>query len=1529
MPESSAWRGADGARVASRASVRTAGGPRVVSEPRAAWARGRAAGRRLRADVRVGVRWSKTRQGSEVTDRYTVGIEAGAASVKLAALAESGELAWTWRRAHKGDVAACLREGMAALASALPPEGCAGFMLTGGGAALVRERFPEAPVLEDVPALTRGAKLLAPEARSIVCLGAQNAFFVTGFADGAPPRFAMNEGCAAGTGSFFEDQMGRLGLPLEEYSALVGRAQSVPRLSGRCSVFAKTDIIHRQQEGVAVEDILLGLCFAVVKSFKATIVRGLPVDAPVLLTGGALLNAGVVRAVREVFKLGEGELVAREECLFAQAAGAAAAAWDAARAGEAGGGALLDDLRTALGAAAAQGDLPRLDALPSAPLDSGPGFRALPRPWPADADGLTPCILGVDVGSTSTNLVLLDEEGRLLDAQYLRTRGNPQQAVREGLASLRERLGAEVRVAAVGVTGSGRTLIGELIGADAVRDEITAQARAAVAADPLADTVFEIGGQDSKYIALANGQVADFQMNKVCAAGTGSFVEEQAARLGIPLGEYGALALSAKTPVDLGERCTVFVETAIHAALAKGASRADIAAGLALSIVRNYLNKVVGGKPVGRRVVLQGGVAYNPAIVAAFRQFYGEALTVSPWFAVSGAVGAALLARELLHAGGLPEGTAFRGFSLERPARVRRAVSREEVAANRAFFRKSAALYLEGYDPTIDPGKKTVGIPRCLMLHKLFPLANAFFRQLGYNVVLTDASTEDTVRLAQQEAQGEVCYPVKLVYGHMEQLARRGVDYVFMPSMHTIRHVRSKVAHNYACPYMQVAPRMVARALRLEERGVTLVSPLMNMDFGQEALAEALLGVGAQLGHTPEESARAMMAGGFAVQEFTRKTEALGEELLGSLAPGERVLVLVTRQYNTADPALNMNIADALIDRGQKVITVSHLHAHDLDISADHPRMYWPFGQHLLSGAKLVRCDPRLFAVYLTNHGCGPDTMVSHLFAEEMGDKPYLHIEMDEHYSKVGVITRIEAFLNALDHYEAPDERALPLAARPVADARTPVDPARPCALPAVGPYGELAAAWLARRVDAEAQGTDGNMQKDGAEAQVASEADAGACGAGTTSHGERASERGLDVRLLRPTEESLAAARKELSTKEYYTFATLLGMSLAATDPAASFPASDAAAGAAQLLLPSSEGAEADGQYDRVIRSILERTGRRDVRIVAPSLEKLPWAVNDAAGLFTALLAGDVCFAAPQEERASLLRDLLSESLTPKRVREAAVDVGRRADVSRETSAARTLAVVGEWPCVCGDELTGGLWERLEREGFRLLRMPLAEYLLFLWRDAADEDARERSRKQFFLDQVSPKAVLDMPSLDSCDCAARGSCDASCGASGVGERATSGVGEHAAFEEVSRETSESAALLSASAPAPIPAKPAEPPYEEKLAVLDAYERQLREVHRLLGSASPYSEGIDALREAAEKALGSYRGANGRYRAAKERLMAPRVSGIITAASMYENTDIVLKLLEDPVGAPVLRLSFDGTLDQSVEEKLRSFLYYL
>lgn len=1319
---------------------------------------------------------------------YTVGIDIGASSVKLVALTDAEELAWRESRLHRGAALACLRDMLAVLASKLPEGECAGWAAAGSGAAALRGIDPACLMLEEVPAVCQGAQLLAPEARSVIEIGGQSALFVTGVGSGQVPQFAMNESCAAGTGSFFEDQMERLGLALEEYSDLVEGAVSAPRISGRCAVFAKTDIIHHQQEGASVQDILLGLCFAMVKSYKATIVRGLPVARPVALSGGVLANRGVVRAVREVFELGEGELLHAPDHLFFQAAGAA-------REARAQGGRTLSgkdgcrplaigDLAVRLAEHTVVDDLPRLRALPSVPVEARPGFRLRPRPWSASTGEPVDCALGIDVGSTSTNLVLLDARGALLDAQYLRTRGDARRAVREGLGSLAKRLGSAVRVTAVGVTGSGRSMIGKMVGADAVRDEITAQARAAVAADARVDTVFEIGGQDSKYVSLKDGRVADFQMNKICAAGTGSFVEEQAARLGIELADYGPLALSSKAPIDLGERCTVFVETAINAALAKGASTADVAAGLCLSVVRNYLHRVVGTKPVGVHVVLQGGVAYNPGIVAAFKAHLGDALSVSPWFAVSGAVGAALLAQE---AGA--EATAFRGFDLTRASQASRAVDRASVEENRRFFRKVDELFLEGYDARIDPSKQTVGIPRCLMLHKLFPLANAFFKQLGYNVLLSDATDEETVRLSQQTAQGETCYPVKLVHGHLEQLARRGVDYVFMPAVRTIRHVSSKVAHNYACPYMQSAPMLAAKELDFEGRGILLLSPVLDMDFGQQAVAEALLGVGAQLGKEPRETARAMLAGGFAVQEFTRKTEELGEQLLGSLGPDERVLVLITRNYGIVDPALNMGIPDALLDRGRKVITVSHLHAHDVDVSQDHPGLYWPFGQHIVSGAKLVRRDPRLFAVYLTNHGCGPDTMVSHLFREEMGDKPYLHIETDEHSSQVGVVTRIEAFLNAIDHYEPRDERALPLAGRPYEAPHATLDAQRVVALPSFGAWGPLVGGWLEGR--------------------------------------------GLRVELLEPDDAAVAAGRARSASKEYLSFTALLGMSLRA---AAKASAERAGASGLQLLLPSTEGAEADGQYDRVIRAVLDEEGAADAKLVAPILDQLPWSMPDPEGFFLHLLAGDVAYAADQDDRQEVLDGFLRDGVTFERVCAAARRAGDAAE-GGSRRARKTLALVGEWPLVYADQLTGGRWEGLERAGYRLVRMPLSEYLWFLWRDARQPDE----------------------------------------------------------------------------------------------LLAAFAAQMAEVHRSLGCASPFYASLDDLRIAADEALGGYRGANGRYRAAKARLAAREADGVIAVSSMYENTGIVLKLLDDAddLAAPVLHVSFDGALDQGIDERLRSFLYYV
>ena len=1168
-----------------------------------------------------------------------IGLDCGNTTVKLVLLSPTGELLWSKIAAHRGSAIPAARRLLGELLQW--DSGVCGcpVVLTGSAGERLLEICPGLSNLGDIPAIHRGVILLAPEARSVIEIGSQSARFLTGFGSELPPQFAVNEHCAGGTGSFFEDQMSRLGLRIEDYSNLVAQAESIPRLSGRCAVFAKTDIIHRQQEGIPTPDILLGLCYAMVRNYKAVIVRSLPVERPVALCGGVAQNAGVVQAVKAVFGLEEEDLIIPDPFLHAAAVGAALAAQEAETCSM---GELLASL---CGQPAAAGRLVRRSPL------SQPAGVSLTDPASSGVIPLEGCALGIDVGSTSTDLVLMDPDGGLIDFQYLRTAGDPEGAVRRGLEHLRERFG-ELPLLAVGVTGSGRERIGRLIGADAVRDEITAQARAAVHWVPDADTVFEIGGQDSKYISLQGGQVADFQMNKICAAGTGSFVEEQAARMGIPLEEFGPLALTAQAPVELGERCTVFIETAIQSALAQGASQAEVAAGLCQSIVRNYLHKVVGSKLVGRRIVLQGGVAYNPGIVAAFRQEFGDRLTVSPCFSISGAFGVALLALET--AEGPSRFHGFTGQGEESPALS------PEVQRNIAFYQRGLQLLLEGYDPAPVPRRKTVGVPFALMIHKFFPMANAFFRHLGYNVLLSPPTNEEIIRLSQQTAQAETCYPVKLIHGHMAWLAEQGVDYIFLPSIHTMKHETSRVEHNYGCVYMQTAPRLAARALRLEERGITLLNPVFDLDFGQEAMASAMLGLGKQLGIPKVRCLPALMSGAQAVRRHTAAVEKQGRDLLASLGPEDKVLVLITRNYGLSDPVLNMGIPRLLLERGYKVLTLSHLPAHDLDLSADHPNLYWPFGQHILSGAKLVAHHPNLYAVYLTNHGCGPDTTLSYLFRQEMGEKPYLHIEVDEHFSPVGVITRIEAFLQSL---ESRPVRPLPegfrltaVPSHPTAVVAAPDRTRGPLYVPDLPPFTPYLLDYFRHT-------------------------------------------RGVEARAMPLGGHSLALGRAETSSKEYLPFPALLGgildIALRETGPF-------------QGLLPATQGAEADGQYPWAAESVLRRRGLERVTLAAPVLERLPETASDPDLLLRAVLTGDVLLCAPPDRRTEL-----APAHIPAWEELEALARG----IGALPSSGRALAAVGEPFTLFA--LHDGVLDTLEQERWQLLRAPLGEYLWFLWRDA------------------------------------------------------------------------------------------------------------------------------------------------------------------------------------------------------------------
>ncbi|HUU42190.1 MAG TPA: acyl-CoA dehydratase activase, partial [Planctomycetota bacterium] len=393
--------------------------------------------------------------------------------------------------------------------------------------------------VNEIVAQARAEAEFHPEVRTIIEIGGEDSKLIELKEENGRvviDDFAMNSICAAGTGSFLDQQANRLGVSIEEeFGRLAMKSVTVPRIAGRCTVFAKSDMIHLQQKATPDYDIIAGLCFALARNFKGNLGRGRAFKKPVAFQGGVAANQGVVRAFTEILELEPGELIIPEHFTAMGAIGVVLSRRDAGTDSPYAG---TDALRELLRRKPATHRRPRLPAWQREEhrRDPSPATR---RTEPLDV------YVGIDVGSISTNVVAIDRERRVLAKSYLMTAGRPIEAVRDGLREVGGEIASFATVRGVGATGSGRYLTGDFVGADVVRNEITAQATAAVHIDPTVDTIFEIGGQDSKYISIDNGVVVDFQMNHVCAAGTGSFLEEQAEKLGINIKkEFGRLSLA-------------------------------------------------------------------------------------------------------------------------------------------------------------------------------------------------------------------------------------------------------------------------------------------------------------------------------------------------------------------------------------------------------------------------------------------------------------------------------------------------------------------------------------------------------------------------------------------------------------------------------------------------------------------------------------------------------------------------------------------------------------------------------------------------------------------------------------------------------------------------------------------------------------------------------------------------------------------------------------------------------------------------
>jgi predicted CoA-substrate-specific enzyme activase len=986
---------------------------------------------------------------------YYLGFDIGSVSLNTVVMNDSYEIVDDYYDYVHGKPFNKLRDRLVSLLERLKPEQIRGIAFTGTGGKLGSELIGGVFVNEIIAQATSTSNLF-PEVRTVIEMGGEDSKLIVLEADPATGRsrlvdFEMNSICAAGTGSFLDQQARRIGVPIEKkFGEMSLRSIDPPRIAGRCSVFAKSDMIHHQQIATPLHDIVAGLCFALARNFRSNVARSKEFVKPVLFSGGVAANIGMVRAFKEVLNLNDSELIISPHYASMGAIGAVMYAHTNH----------LD--MNHFGGLKKLGDYLAEDSTSFASLPQLKESEAIYNKevhYKDPGDGKIKVFLGIDVGSLSTNVVLIDEQHKVIARRYLPTAGKPMEAIQKGMTEIYDEVGEKVEVIGAGTTGSGRYLTGDFIGADTIQNEITAQATAAIDYDPTVDTIFEIGGQDSKYISIENGVVVDFEMNKVCAAGTGSFLEEQAEKLNIKIvGEFGDMALCSSCPVKLGDRCTVFMESDLNNYMQKGARNENLVGGLAYSIVYNYLQKVVAERKVGNKIFFQGGVTNNKAVVAAFEQVTGKKITIPPHFDVTGAIGAAILAQKAMTQG---QKTRFKGFGVRNQAysisrfvcnactnhcEIRKVTiegekkslfyggrcekwetdDRKKVNNNIPdLYKKRTEMLMDGYAENEAWKGTTVGIPRALMVfYQQFPFWRTFFEELGFTVVISRESDKALVTQSIETMTTETCLPVELMHGHVIDLIEKGVDYIFLPFIVNGKPNKYNKTFNCNCPWIQTYPFMVKAALKGKIDESKLLVPTLHFRFFERALMKELSEYfNDKFGISKTEIKKAILKADEKQVAFEKSLVEYGKDVLSNIPENCKPVVLLGRPYNSTDPHLNLALIDKLITQNVMPIPLDMLDLSGYNIFEHYRNMYWPNGQKILAAAQHVAKTDGLYAVYLSNFRCGPDSFIHHYVTEELKGKPFLHLEVDEHSADAGMVTRIEAFLDSLKGAEQNEKR--------------------------------------------------------------------------------------------------------------------------------------------------------------------------------------------------------------------------------------------------------------------------------------------------------------------------------------------------------------------------------------------------------------------------------------------------------------------------------------------------------------------------
>ena len=948
-----------------------------------------------------------------------IGIDIGSTTVKCAVLSESGALLYSSYERHRSQIAPMVAALLRAIAKEYPNEPMR--LAVSGSAGMGIANDLGLPFVQEVYATRLAVKDRMPEIDTVIELGGEDAkiLFL-----GESLEVRMNGTCAGGTGAFIDQMAELMNLTPEELGELAGESEKLYTIASRCGVFAKSDIQPLLNQGAQKKDVAASIFYAVVNQTVAGLAQGREIAGNVLYLGGPLTFFPYLRrAFDDTLKITG---TCPEHSLLFVALGAAVSP-SAAEADLESLAATVDGYRSRNGFAGCR------------PLFANRGeYEAFLARHEADSRGIREIdapngemFLGIDAGSTTVKAVLCDREGNLFSPMYLPNSGNPVPLIRRYLTGIYEKY-PDIRIAGSAVTGYGEAIIQSAFGVDRGVVETVAHYTAASHFCPEVDFIIDIGGQDIKCFRIRGGAIDSIFLNEACSSGCGSFLQTFAGVLGYTPREFAEQALFADSPVDLGSRCTVFMNSSVKQAQKDGAGIANISAGLSISVVKNALYKVIrcaNPKTLGNHIVVQGGTFLNNAVLRAFEQEIGKDVLRPSVAGLMGAYGAALYAMAhpaagksaLIDAAGLASfehqvtATTCNGCANHCRLTINRfSGGRRYIAGNRCEkpLRLAAAkerynLYEYKYNLLAEyrrnekkyPNAPTVGIPMALNLYELLPFWHTLFDRLGYNVVVSGESNHALYVRGQHTITSDTaCYPAKIVHGHIEDLLDRGVDILFYPAMSYNVDEGYGVNH-YNCPVVAYYPSVIGANVKIPET-VNFVNGFISL-HDRKTFHRHFVRLMAEKG-IPVSDGDAKRAAKEAYAAYDGHMEAVrqkgGEYLALAKEKGMPAIVLAGRPYHI-DPEINHGIDRLLCDRGAVGLTEDAV-AQKVAPFGTTVLNQWTYHARLYAAARFVAetTDQPIHLVQLVSFGCGVDAVTTdetRAILESRG-KLYTQIKIDE-----------------------------------------------------------------------------------------------------------------------------------------------------------------------------------------------------------------------------------------------------------------------------------------------------------------------------------------------------------------------------------------------------------------------------------------------------------------------------------------------------------------------------------------------------